>query len=79
MEETREMTKGDDVHPYFLYEIHRQHMAESERKAALQRMFLEADANAPRRERKRRLRLFTTARPARTGRHALRTDAQACR
>jgi hypothetical protein len=66
------------VHPFFLYEIHRQHMAEWEREAALRRMFLEA----PRSKRKRRLRLFLANRLRRHERaqgQALRTDAYACR
>jgi hypothetical protein len=68
------------VHPFFLYEIHRQHMSELERKAALQRMFMEG-YDPPRIERKRRFRLFTNgARRSESAQgHTLRKDAYACR
>jgi hypothetical protein len=70
------------VHPFFLYEIHRQHMADWERKAALQRMFLEDDG-VQRRERKHLLRRFALRMrrtEALTPQTALRTDsASACR
>jgi hypothetical protein len=67
------------VHPFFLYEIQRQHMAEWERNAALHRMFME-DQRALRRERKRRRRsLLRSVIAPRRVRHTVRTDAVACR
>jgi hypothetical protein len=66
------------MHPFFLYEIQRQHMAEWERNAALHRMFME-DQRAQRRERKRRRRTFRSAIVPQRLRHTLGTDAVACR
>jgi hypothetical protein len=66
------------VHPFFLYEIHRQHMAEWERNAALHRMFME-DHGRARRERRRRSGLLRRGMLLVRSRQALGTDAYACR
>jgi hypothetical protein len=67
------------VHPYVLYTIYKDRLAEAERRAELHRIILESRATQVRRpspvvEAMRRLR-----RPERRKGAALRTDAYACR
>ncbi len=74
-------TKEAGVHPYFLYELQRHNLAETERKVALQRMFNE-DRESPRRERGPLIgRVLAALRREsdRAERPSLRTDAYACR
>jgi hypothetical protein len=70
------------VHPYILYTIYKDRLAERERRAELNRIFLESRATQVRRPSRvvdavRRLR--RPERPERSKGAALRTDAYACR
>jgi hypothetical protein len=66
------------MHPYFLYTLYRDRLEEAERRAALNRIFLER-AVAYERRPSRLLRALPGFHPARRRRGGLRTDAYACR